>query len=81
MKSVYDSMKEVSRNGVIKQEEALQIAAKADDLIGRMADLLKQTTPSLGLFLGGKIDMILAEARGSKFNAAEYFHNKEPDGQ
>ena len=68
-------------NESISLADALAVGKDADRLLEKAIALLKVLRPQFGLFVGGEIETIIAEAERVKPRAAVYYHEKEPDGQ
>ena len=81
MGNLRNALKQAASGGVIKEAQALAIADQHDQLIHDISEILTRIRPNLGMMVGGEVDQIQAQIKGQRFNAAAYFHDKEPDGQ
>ena len=75
------AMQAVTSNGQIKATDANQIAAKADELLGDIYELLKKVKTQVGTHYGELITEKLNQIDGVRFDATAYHYNKEPEGQ
>lgn len=81
MGNIQNSLKQASYQGTIKEEHAMIIGKKADQLLEKAAEKLTQLKGQVGMIIGGEITELISEINGVRFNATEYYYDKQPDGQ
>jgi hypothetical protein len=79
--SITQVLKSASLNGVISIEKAISIAASFDKERERTKELLKECERNVGMYIGEKINVHLANMDGKTFNSIEYHHERLPGEQ
>jgi len=78
MATITQQLKQRSVKGLISEKEALAVGQRADELLTKAVEILKDARPNFGLFVGGEIDTLISEINKVKLPV---FIDREPDGQ
>lgn len=81
MGNIQNSLKQASFQGMIKEEHAMIIGNKADQMLEKATNKLTELKGQVGMIIGGEIAELVSEIKGIRFNATEYYYDKQPDGQ
>lgn len=78
--NITQTIKNASVNGVITIDKALKIAAMVDQEREQTTTLLKECEKNVGMYLGEKINVHIANMTGTTFNEKDY-HYERPNGE
>ncbi len=76
----FSSTKADIRQGKLS-EKSIDEITRAEDLLTRSEELLRNCTAQVGMVLGEEIQKFLSEFKNHRFSSVDYHHERMPDGQ